>query len=362
MIGEFPPGACRSWFETMYELRNKWVPLYVKKYFWAGMSTTQRSESMNAFFKDFITKHTTLFIFVGKVDQALREKFEKEHAEDFRSANRTPSLVSHLSFELQFAQAYTHRMFYIFQHEVKKLIACCVVSEMVQDDMTVYVVNDGFGDKSYEVQYCLYTDQYHCECLLFQFKGIVCRHALAVYKQVALPQIPDCYVLARWRKDYIRTHTRFELSNRTVHRDMSLYDDLYSRAHAILLSLVECSYRDQAATADLLSSLEKLSLNVVEELEHENPITNIIPEPADIVLDPLKRKCVGRPRTARRKPGYEKGSALNGRTRQNGSASRATSSQTKSRTSINTFSDYAASSNMDLMRRFSNFNQSGPYA
>ncbi|KAJ3683248.1 hypothetical protein LUZ60_013475 [Juncus effusus] len=78
MIGEFSPGACRSWFETMYELRNKWVPLYVKKYFWAGMSTTQRSESMNAFFKDFITKHTTLFIFVGKVDQALREKFEKE--------------------------------------------------------------------------------------------------------------------------------------------------------------------------------------------------------------------------------------------------------------------------------------------
>jgi hypothetical protein len=39
-----------EWLSKLYKERNRWVPCYVKNTFWAGMSTTQRSESMNAFF------------------------------------------------------------------------------------------------------------------------------------------------------------------------------------------------------------------------------------------------------------------------------------------------------------------------
>ncbi|XP_059451022.1 protein FAR-RED IMPAIRED RESPONSE 1-like [Corylus avellana] len=39
-----------AWFCQLYGEQYQWIPAYVKDTFWAGMSTTQRSESMNAFF------------------------------------------------------------------------------------------------------------------------------------------------------------------------------------------------------------------------------------------------------------------------------------------------------------------------
>ncbi|XP_040988971.1 protein FAR1-RELATED SEQUENCE 5-like [Juglans microcarpa x Juglans regia] len=39
-----------TWFQSLYSERMYWVPIYLKNTFWAGMSTTQRSESMNVFF------------------------------------------------------------------------------------------------------------------------------------------------------------------------------------------------------------------------------------------------------------------------------------------------------------------------
>jgi len=38
------------WLTGLYNERHRWVPTLLRKYFWAGMSTTQRSESIHAFF------------------------------------------------------------------------------------------------------------------------------------------------------------------------------------------------------------------------------------------------------------------------------------------------------------------------
>ena len=53
-----------EWLSTLYAERSRWVPCYLTSQFWAGMSTTQRSESMNAFFDGFINSTTTVKQFV----------------------------------------------------------------------------------------------------------------------------------------------------------------------------------------------------------------------------------------------------------------------------------------------------------
>ncbi|XP_062155261.1 protein FAR1-RELATED SEQUENCE 5-like [Alnus glutinosa] len=49
-----------AWLCGLYSERTFWVPAYLKDVFWAGMTTTQRSESMNAFFYGYVHSSTTL--------------------------------------------------------------------------------------------------------------------------------------------------------------------------------------------------------------------------------------------------------------------------------------------------------------
>ena len=67
-----------QWLNDLYEERNRWVPTFMKTTFWVGMSTTQRSESMNAFFDGSVNSKTTLKQFVEKYEKAMESKIEKE--------------------------------------------------------------------------------------------------------------------------------------------------------------------------------------------------------------------------------------------------------------------------------------------
>ncbi|XP_028078520.1 protein FAR-RED IMPAIRED RESPONSE 1-like [Camellia sinensis] len=57
-----------EWLGVLYDQRHRWIPAYVKDIFWAGMSTTQRSKSMNAFLDGYVNSKTTLKQFVEQYD------------------------------------------------------------------------------------------------------------------------------------------------------------------------------------------------------------------------------------------------------------------------------------------------------
>jgi hypothetical protein len=72
-----------EWLQGLYNIRESWIPIYNMKTFFAGMNTTQRSESINAFFDSFVNSSTTLRDFVVKFDKAMYSRYEKEKKEDF---------------------------------------------------------------------------------------------------------------------------------------------------------------------------------------------------------------------------------------------------------------------------------------
>ena len=51
----------------LYEIKQFWVPAYLRDHFFGGMTTTGRSESINAFVKRFISSHTNLSQFAKQV-------------------------------------------------------------------------------------------------------------------------------------------------------------------------------------------------------------------------------------------------------------------------------------------------------
>jgi hypothetical protein len=206
-----------EWLKGIFDERNRWVPVYVRDTFWAGMSTTQRSESMNSFFDGYVNSKTSLKQFVEQYDNALRDKIEKENRADFGSFNTVIACLSHFGFESQFQKAFTNAKFIEFQVEVAAMIHCHCLFERSEGLNSIYSVieskkkfdkvkdimfNVSFNEKDFEIQ---------CMCCLFQFKGILCRHILCVLKLTGKTEsIPSNYIFSQWRKDIRRRHTHIK--------------------------------------------------------------------------------------------------------------------------------------------------------
>ncbi|KAG2727616.1 hypothetical protein I3760_01G165700 [Carya illinoinensis] len=202
-----------SWGQLLakYDLfGNNWLHV-----FWAGMSTTQRSKSMNAFFYGYVHAGTTLKEFVDQFDNALRKKVEVETTADFNCSNQTIPCVSPFNIERQFQKVYTNAKFKEVQREFMGLMCCncwlvstqcCILTFDVLDEIS-------FDEQTKRVHYSVYYNKDECEvkctCGLFEMRGIICRHAFRVY----------VYFLDRWRKDLKRHYTLIRSS----------YDDVRGR-------------------------------------------------------------------------------------------------------------------------------------
>ncbi|XP_042954704.1 protein FAR1-RELATED SEQUENCE 4-like [Carya illinoinensis] len=72
-----------AWLKSLYAERTYWALVFMKEVLWAGMSTTQQSESINAFFYGYVHAKTNLKEFVDQFNNALKKKIENESEADF---------------------------------------------------------------------------------------------------------------------------------------------------------------------------------------------------------------------------------------------------------------------------------------
>jgi len=61
-------------------------------------------------------------------------------------------------------------------------------------------VNGESADKMHEVVFDKVTLDIQCTCLLFEFRGIICRHYFPVLAQEEVKSLPPKYLLKRWSK------------------------------------------------------------------------------------------------------------------------------------------------------------------
>lgn len=191
------------WFRGIFELREKWVPVFLNGQFWAGMTSTQRVESMNNFLNSYLTKRESLKDFVENFEAALKSIWQNENDADFKSKFRAPKLHYELPMEAQFQRCYTNEIFYKCQHEIRKCanLSCKLVGE--EDEDAVYEVRD-CRDMSYMVIYRRAFSEVQCICRKFEAMGILCAHCIQVLKQERIFSVEDKYIVERWRKDVQR--------------------------------------------------------------------------------------------------------------------------------------------------------------
>ncbi|KAK9995642.1 hypothetical protein SO802_020328 [Lithocarpus litseifolius] len=136
------------------------------------------------------------------IAKAVDSRYKKERKEDFDSRHKTPSLVIGSKIEHQAASIYTRTIFSKFQKEL--VSSNHFTKEKVEKNGTFYrykVTSSFDPDDAFIVKLNLESKVCECDCQLFEFMGIVCRHMLLIFQVKNIFQIPSHYILQRWTKE-----------------------------------------------------------------------------------------------------------------------------------------------------------------
>ncbi|XP_020262449.1 protein FAR1-RELATED SEQUENCE 5-like [Asparagus officinalis] len=169
----------RSWLVNLYNHRDHWAPVYLKDTFTAGMTSTQRSEGINAFFDHFVNSNTELHDFVKQYDNAVRARRAAELEQDFKSTNTIPTLIIDHPIEKQARENYTKNMFTIFQKELKDSYS--MLHERLSKDgasvtYAVWNIDREAGSKKVEKHHVVFDaskeKRIKCSCARFEMEGV----------------------------------------------------------------------------------------------------------------------------------------------------------------------------------------------
>ncbi|XP_043700011.1 protein FAR1-RELATED SEQUENCE 5-like [Telopea speciosissima] len=192
-----------KWLRRQFKQRKHWVPCYFPDIFFAGMSITQRGESMNKYFKGFFSPSTPICEFITQYDEAVKKGREKEANVDIKCMTSLPCLHTEHKIEKQARLIYTAKVFGVF---FKEWCACFgLVAKVIEFDIHErrYRVFSEDGSREIDLNYVIDNEDGEmssCSCKKFEQLGLLSRHILKVYVITDRSEIPQTYVLRRWTK------------------------------------------------------------------------------------------------------------------------------------------------------------------
>jgi hypothetical protein len=160
------------------------------------MNTTQRSESINSFFDSFVNASTTLQEFMSKFEKAVDSCLEAEKREDYESRHKCRILTTGSKLEEHAGCIYTRNIFGKFQDELAKINQFTKKKIKKDGPPYVYQVTNCYDARDmYIVNIDFDTKIAKCECQLYEFLGILCRHILTIFQAKGVIQIPSHFIL-----------------------------------------------------------------------------------------------------------------------------------------------------------------------
>ncbi|XP_019177388.1 PREDICTED: protein FAR1-RELATED SEQUENCE 5-like [Ipomoea nil] len=271
-----------EWLKTIFADRGQWVPVYLRNTFFAEMSMTQHSDSLNSYFDGYINASTTLQQFVKQYEKALESRYEKEVKADYDSINTAPVLKTPSPMEKQASEVYTRKLFAKFQGELVETLGFFATKVEDQELITTYQVSKfGESHKSYLVRYNVGDMKASCSCQMFEFCGLLCRHILTVFRITNLLTLPSQYILKRWTKNAKSSVVLDEGTNNLLNSCRESLTQRYNNLQNEALRYVDESAGDEEICNVALDALREAA-NKVAIAKRNSDKLSIVNGPGDI--------------------------------------------------------------------------------
>lgn len=259
-----------SWLQAIYNIRQKWVPLYLMDTFFAETSPTWKLETMNDFYKKHFNSKTTLEVFLNQFDSSLAGRYEDEAKADMdaslnKATTKTASLI-----EKQAASTYTKAVFSKFQEEFTESLGF-IIQKTEDGCISKYsITKDEDPSDTFYVTYNASNKMANCSCKYFEFSGILCRHILGVYIIVDPRTLPPEYFMKRWTR-WARDDALLEDNNNNTH-DEDASQSTTSRYNALCADAIRCAEKGAGSEAVYKAAKDILQKAYEEIIAYErNP-------------------------------------------------------------------------------------------
>ncbi|XP_021762651.1 protein FAR-RED IMPAIRED RESPONSE 1-like [Chenopodium quinoa] len=183
-----------------------------------------------------------------------------------------PQLLTQLHFEKHAAVVYNRAIFYDFQEECQATCFSCGVescSSLYGDGVEFSVIVDDEKRKNFDVNFDLATYKCNCTCKMFESQGILCRHILFIMKGKSIREIPDLYILNRWRKEVLKKAS----ARNAILDDASKYDkkkQLVSDVWSKIFICVSLSKQSEDDLSELIRTLFSFKEQMLTKNNPEN--------------------------------------------------------------------------------------------
>ncbi|KAG2666810.1 hypothetical protein I3760_15G082400 [Carya illinoinensis] len=301
-----------TWLQNLYNRREMWVPAYLRSTFCAGMSTTQRSESMNKFFKDYVHSSTMVSDFVHQYEKTLNARYFKEKEKDVRTISTRAILKTGYKIEEEAALVYTRKSFMKFQDELFSSQRYKSTKHQSDGESKTYGVTPQCKESPvYYVTLESGQEKATCTCHMYEFMGIICRHILCVFgKKFKLDMLPRQYILERWT---VNAKSRAILEIPTSEAHVTTQDDPTMRKSKLAMQfyeILELGSQSIQKFNHLSLALDKVhkELLLIEDGQEKNSTNDsvmlrsqVVSNFSQMIQDPPRVPTKGRPKSLRNK-------------------------------------------------------------
>ncbi|CAL9155975.1 unnamed protein product [Musa hybrid cultivar] len=277
-----------QWLHKLFDEREKWALVYGREAFYADMKSVQQKESMGTELKKILVIETELPSFFESYERMLSERRRAELQADISASMSTKKSPS-MRMLRQAANAYTSAAYKMFEREFELYMDCVLYSCGQVGTISEYKVTSEEKPREHLVKFDSVDGTVTCSCKKFECLGVQCCHVLKVLDSRNIKDLPQQYILKRWRKD---AKTRCLSEKFAVSFDGDPQSSLAKR-NSFLCRIFSITAAHAAISLDSYAFLESQSdilSNQLEQVLQTRPLETaaMIPAQCDRLQNPVE--------------------------------------------------------------------------